>query len=480
MHRLQQRLFAPVDITWLVFFRIAFGVTMLVEVCRFFQHGWISRNYSPEDFHFTYYGFEWVRPWPGVGMEIHFAVLGVAAACVAAGFCYRVAAAVFCVGFTYVFLLEETRYLNHFYLICLVSLLMIFLPANRALAVDSCLRPGLRSHRTPAWTLWLMRAQIGIPYFFGGIAKLNGDWLHGEPMRMWLAKRAHYPVIGPHVGEEWLVYFFVLGGLLLDLLVVPALLWRRTRLVAYASVVAFHLMNATLFRIGIFPWLMLAATLIFFPPETLRCWLPLLKEGTQGDAVAGDAERTPTVRRQRVTLALLGCYLAVQVLAPLRHFLYPGNVHWTEEGHRFSWHMKLRSKDGQAHFEVYDPVHHELWIVDPEADLRPEVVAKMVTHPDMILQYSHHLAEQKRREGREAIQVRARVMASLNGRVPQVFINPMTDLAQVRRTLGHCEWVLPLETPLESRATKPERKAAARPGGEGMAGEGAAQGAGGI
>src|SRR5689334_9553871 len=96
-----RKLFDPVDIAPLVYLRIVFGCVMLWEVCRYFQHGWIERYYSPSDFHFTFHGFEWVRPWPGEGMRLHFAALGVAAACIAAGLFYRVAATVFFVGFTY-------------------------------------------------------------------------------------------------------------------------------------------------------------------------------------------------------------------------------------------------------------------------------------------------------------------------------------------------------------------------------------------
>ena len=28
----------------------------------------------------------------------------------------------------------------------------------------------------------MLRGQIAIPYVFGGLAKLNGDWLHGQPL----------------------------------------------------------------------------------------------------------------------------------------------------------------------------------------------------------------------------------------------------------------------------------------------------------
>ncbi|WP_146851351.1 HTTM domain-containing protein [Brevifollis gellanilyticus] len=451
MNRIFHRAFAPVDISWLVFFRIVFGCAMLVEVIRFFAHGWID-IFNASDFRFGYYAFEWVRPWPDPGMHIHFAVLGVAAACLAAGFCYRVAAIIFFIGFTHVFLLDETRYLNHFYLIGLISFLLIFLPANRACSVDAWLRPAIRSHVTPAWTLWLMRAQIGIPYLFGGIAKLSSDWLHGEPMRLWLSERAHMPIIGPHVQEEWLVYFFVIGGLLLDLFIVPCLLWRRTRALAFCAAASFHLLNSQLFRIGIFPWLMLGATYIFFPPDAFRRLLSKIGITTTGDA-------TPWWRPRRAVASVVTLYLAFQVLMPFRHFLYPGDVHWTEEGHRFSWHMKLRTKSGDALFDLVSPSTGRTWVVDPLMHLSDTAYEKMATHPDMILQYSHFLAEQKRREGFPDIEVRARTMVSLNGRPPRPLIDPQVNLAREHRTLSRSSWILPLNEPLARPAIRPPEDA---------------------
>jgi hypothetical protein len=142
---------------------------------------------------------------------------------------------------------------------------MCFLPAERAFSVDALIRPKIRTDVVPAWTLWLLRAQIGIPYFYGGIAKLNSDWLQGgEPMRIWLRPLTAMPGLGHVFKADWVVYSFVSGGLLLDLLVAPLLLWRRTRPFAFAAAVLFNLINAVIFEIGIFPWLMLGALLIFF------------------------------------------------------------------------------------------------------------------------------------------------------------------------------------------------------------------------
>jgi vitamin K-dependent gamma-carboxylase len=469
LERVCAALFEPVDISFLVFFRMVFGAIMLWEVYRYFSTGWIRRYYIDPAFYFGYYGFEWVKPWPGNGMYIHFAVLGVVAACLILGFLYRIAAPLFFIGFTYVFLLDQTRYLNHFYLVCLISFLMIFLPANRALSVDALLRPRIRTDVVPAWTLWLLRAQVGIAYFYGGIAKMNSDWVYGgEPMRTWLRPLMTMPGIGPLFQQEWVVYSFVYGGLLVDLLVVPLMLWRRTRLIAFSAAVVFNLINAAIFNIGIFPWFMLGATLIFFPPDLVRRFArafmnpgAALRADEKGQARESTfklhkASCPVLTKNQKVVLALLGSYLAVQLLMPLRHFLYPGNVSWTEEGHNFAWHMKLRTKRGESLFTITHPPTGKTWIVKPEDYLEERQVMKMANKPDMILLFAHHLAEQKRSEGYDNVEVRVQATSSLNGRRPQVLIDPAADLAKQRRSLWPARWIAPLTTPLEIRGAGPQ------------------------
>jgi vitamin K-dependent gamma-carboxylase len=467
LRRMCAALFKPVDISFLVFFRILFGGIMLWEVYRYFTYGWISRYYVEPAVNFTYYGFSWVKPWPGRGMYIHFFVLGLAAACVMVGFLYRIAAPVFFLAFTYTFLLDQTRYLNHFYLVCLISFLMCFLPAERAFSVDALLRRKIRSAVVPAWTLWLLRAQVGIPYFYGGIAKLNSDWIYGgEPMRTWLRPLTGLPGSGPIFAADWVVYSFVIGGLMLDLLVVPLLLWRRTRLFAFAAAVVFNLINAVIFDIGIFPWLMLGALLIFFPPDLLRRFARAFMSPGEAFADVGPSQASATPKTiaegsscpslsasQKLVAGLLAAYLAVQLFFPLRHYLYPGNVSWTEEGHNFAWHMKLRTKGGEAVFTVTHPRSGQTWIIKPEDYLKPHQLMKMTTKPDLVLLFGHHLAEEKQREGYDNVEVRARVMVSLNGRQPQLLIDPNVDLAKEHVSLLPARWIVPLTTPLGTRDT---------------------------
>jgi vitamin K-dependent gamma-carboxylase len=154
--------------------------------------------------------------------------------------------------------------------------------------------------------------------------------------------------------------------------------------------------------------------------------------------------------RQKLVVGFIGVWIGIQILVPLRYLLYPGNVSWTEEGHRFAWMMKLRDKDALAQFTVRDPASGREWRVSPERYLMRHQVGEMESRPDMILQFAHHLsrvwAEERKVPG---VEVRARVCASLNGRPPTLLIDPERDLARVERTLRHADWILPLEQPFE-------------------------------
>lgn len=441
-------MFQPIDIGLIVFFRIAFGVLMLYEVWRYAHNDWIEWLFIRPEFHFTFYGFSWVRPWAGDGMSWHFAALAVLAVMIAVGLFYRLASVLFFLGMTQVFLIEQALYLNHMYLICLVSFLMIFLPANRKWSVDARLNPAIRSETAPAWTLWILRFQIGVPYFFGGIAKLYGDWFDLSAIRELLANSTHVPFVGPRLDEAWMLMLFVWGGLLFDLLIVPALLWDKTRVPAYVACIFFHSMNAQMFQIGVFPLFMIAATMLFFPADSL-------KTGTepQGETKRGRRKRAkpPPARteiamtpRRWATAAALGVYVLVQVLVPLRHWLYPGNVHWTEEGHRFSWHMKLRVKRAEAKFIAETKDGRPIDLSEFKNVLTDRQLSSMPGRPDMVLQYGHYLADELRQRGHDDVVIRVESSVSLNGREPQPLIDPKVNLAAEKRTLKHADWILPL------------------------------------
>jgi vitamin K-dependent gamma-carboxylase len=438
-----ERLFAPVDIASLVYFRILFGAILLVDVWLYFHNHWIAMEFVRPRFHFTYYGFTWVHPLPGNGMYWLFGALGVLALFILAGFAYRLSAILFFLGFTYVFLVEEALYLNHYYFVALVSFLMIFVPAHRKLSVDAMLRPHIASEFAPAWSLWALRAQMGLVYFFGGIAKLNSDWLQGWPLRLWLPLDLNLPVISALRDQVWLAFFFSYSGLLLDLLAVPLLLWRRTRPYMFAALALFHLTNLNLFDIGIFPWFATAMTALYFEPDWPRRLLRFVRKNTAIPL----APVTLQPRFRTTTLAALGLYFAIQLLLPLRHWLYPGDVAWTEQGHRFSWRMKLRDKQGSMAFLLTDPETGTSWEANIPRYLPSWQYTEMATRPDMILQFAHFLADRETRSGHRRLEVRANILISLNGRREQPMVDPNVDLAATERSLLPASWIPELTAP---------------------------------
>ena len=140
--------------------------------------------------------------------------------------------------------------------------------------------------------------------------------------------------------------------------------------------------------------------------------------------------------------------VAIQTLAPLRHFLYPGNVSWTEEGHGFSWHMKLRDKESRPEFWASVPGTNRRIDIRPRDYLTSRQARKMYARPFMIIQFARHVKAKLRRQGYPEVTVHSRTLVSLNGRRPQLLVDPEVDLAAQSWTLGHADWIVPLTEPL--------------------------------
>ena len=454
-----------VDATSLAVFRIIFGLVGLVIVARFFAYGWIGELYVEPDHHFTYPGFGWVKPWPGWGMYAHFAALGLLALGIAAGFKYRLCALLFFLAFTYLELLDKTAYLNHYYWAALVSLLMVFLPLNRSLSVDAWMQSRTLWGTVPMGALWLLQGQLAAVYVFAGIAKLNGDWLlEAQPLRIWLQDHAGVPLVGPVLVEVWTAYAFSWGGAFFDLTIVGWLLWQRTRPLAYVVLAVFHLMTYLFFpEIGVFPLLMTGAALIFFSPDwprRLLCRVKSAKEFTYPDSLTpfepplntstaseqctgAQPKRIEAGWLQALAVVAVAAYIAVQVLLPLQHYAYPGNVRWNEEGYRFAWRVLLTEKVGMVEYRVYDPNTGGRWKVYPEDYLTPLQAERMATQPDMILETAHIIARDFASRGQGTVQVFADVFVAMNGRENSRLVDPGVNLASVDHNLAPKPWLLP-------------------------------------
>lgn len=424
---------APVDAASLAAFRVLFGGVMCAAMVRALTSGWIDEVLVQPSFFFKYPGLTWLPVGPPWVLKLHVAVLAMAAACVSLGLFYRIAAPLFCLGFLALEALDATNYLNHYYLVVLLSGILSCVPAHRMWSLDALRRPALRSEQVPAWALWLVRFQLGTVYFFAGLAKLQPDWLlHGQPLGIWLRARADLPLLGGLLALPETALFMSWAGFLYDLTITGFLLWRRTRPLAYATVVFFHTMTWALFDIGMFPLIMMTSTLVFFSPSWPR---RLIKART----VAGPAPKTA-----RLTLPLLAVYCAFQVLFPLRHFLYEGDVLWNDRGMRYAWKVLVREKHGSVTYRVKAKGAARERLINPARYLQPRQVSEMSARPALIHQLAFHVAADLRARGWVDPEVRVDAVVSLNGRAPRPLIDPTVDLLRVDPHAG--DWILPAPT----------------------------------
>jgi hypothetical protein len=445
LNRLGSHLFAPIDGASIAVFRMLFGAIMVWEVWRYFAYGWIGTHFVEPEFFFSYPGFRWVKPWPGNGMYWHFAALGVLAVLIAAGLLYRVAMALFFAGFVYIFLIDQARYLNHFYLVALMAFLMVLAPAARVWSVDALLARGRRQAQIPAWSLFILCAQVEIMYLYAGLMKIDRDWLQLEPLRQWLAGNAELPLIGPLLLNDAVVAAAAYGTIALHLLGAPLLLFRATRLWIFLAYCVFHGLNALFWNIGIFPWFIIAATLLFFPPD----WPRRLLERLRGPATVlmqplPQAAAPSPAMRGAVT-AFVGAWIVLQLAIPLRFLAYPGYVSWHEQGHRFSWRMMLRDKEGVAVFSIRDPQTGGSWLADPSYSLTEKQHRTMVGRPELLRLFAHHLERVWAEEhGTPNVEVRALSAVSLNGRPARPLVDPNRDLTEVAFSLRPADWIVDL------------------------------------
>ncbi len=427
----------PVDASSLAIVRIALGLVGLLSVARIVAYGWIDSLYAGTTHRFAYLGFAWV-PQPTVAqMQALLVVLGLASVGLVLGWRTRLSALAFLIAFTWIELIDATTYLNHYWFLTLLGALAVVAPLGRAMSLDAR-RAGGPSTVAVGW-VWLLRFQVGVVYVFAGLAKLQGDWLlRALPLELWLPARADVPVLGRLVGIEAVPHAFAVAGALFDCLVVPFLLWRRTRLAAWLTLVVFHLCTWALFPIGVFPWLMVGAATVFFAPDWPRRIL----------ARTGRATAVPRVRSVRPSPVLLGLaalWIVVQLALPLRHLAYPGDHRWTGQGYRFAWNVLLVEKSGSVTFLVHEPATGRSWVADPSQLYTANQLRVMATEPDLIHQAALAIAADARAHG-HVVEVRVDAWVSLNARPAARLIDPSVDLAAQPRDPWTDDWILPAPT----------------------------------
>lgn len=440
----QRFLHKPISIAPLVTLRVVIGAMLLFSTIRFWALGWIEDHYIKPVFHFKYFGFEWIEPLSATGMYVIHGVLIVSSLCVMLGLFYRVAAVLQFLLFTYTELIDLTYYLNHYYFVSIVCGLLVFVPANRAYSLDVWRNPGLLQNQVPRWTLFIFQLQLGIVYFYAGIWKINADWLlNALPLKIWVPANDSLPLIGWLFKQKITPWIFSWAGMLYDVSIVFWLSWSRTRVWAYLTVVVFHTLTGLMFQIGVFPLVMIGATLVFFSEKWHeRLWARVqtirlsrfLTPGKSGQAKPAAPLSTPTA-------TLLTAFFLFQILFPWRYLLYPGNLFWTEEGYRFAWRVMLMEKAGTATFFVKDAKTGREGEVLNSDFLNPHQEKQMAMQPDMILQFAHFLKKHYEKEGLSDPSVRAEVYVTHNARPSRLLLDPNLDLTKIRDGWSHKSWI---------------------------------------
>ena len=450
----------------LSFFRFLFGLIMFISIIRFFLKGWIYDFYINPDFQFTYYGFEWVSTL-GNFTYLLFFICSLSALFVCIGYRYRISIIIFFLSFTYIELMDKTYYLNHYYFVSILSFLLIFLPANASFSIDSVLSKK-RYKTVPKWTVDCIKILLSIVYIYAGIAKINSDWLiNAQPIQIWMQSKFDFTFLNINFGEtlfqkKWFYYFMSWAGMIYDISIPLLLFFSRTRTTAFFLVVVFHLLTVVLFPIGMFPYIMITSSLIFFSARfhdnivskissilyLINNKINFLKQNILIKEI-----KEYNIIYKKPTMFIIMVFFVIQLLFPFRYLFYPGELFWHEQGYRFSWRVMLMDKVGNASFKIHNPNNNNEKVIESNLFFLTDYQEKQMSfQPDMILEYAHFLGDYYKNtdinndgviDFDDDIHVYADVFVSLNGRINQRLINPKFNLYSEKESFKNKKWILP-------------------------------------
>lgn len=433
MHKI---LFKHIDNSALIVFRIIFGFLIFMESAGAIYTGWIRRTLIEPRETFSFIGFEWLQPLPGNGMYFYYAVMALCGFFVMIGYKYRWSMLTFTLLWTGTYLMQKSSYNNHYYLLALLSAIMVFQPAHKYLSVDARLHPKIKMISMPNWCALVFILQMLIVYSYAAVAKIYPDWLDATVAEVLMKSKKDYIIIGELLQQKWTHYTIAYVGILFDALIIPLLLWKPTRKAAFFISIFFHLFNSFVFQIGIFPYLSLAFALFFFPTKTIH-GIFLRKKPFY------DREEIIVPKYEKPFIAIFVIYFIVQIGLPLRHWFFKDDVLWTEEGHRLSWRMMLRAKSGRTTFRVVDAKTNVQIPIQIQDLLSRKQQRTVSTKPDVIWQFAQRLKRMYADQGRD-VKVFVDASIRINGGALKQLIDPEVDLGSVKwHPFKHSEWLLP-------------------------------------
>ncbi|MEG0695688.1 HTTM domain-containing protein [Algoriella sp.] len=444
-------LFRKVDNSPLVIFRIIFGLLIVAECWGAIYTGWVQNNFVDPKISFSFIGFEWTNVFLGAKMIYFYVVMGFLGWFIAFGFAYRFSTIIFALLWSLTYFMQKTSYNNHYYLFMLISWMMTIIPAHHFFSVDSLMFPKIKRLTCRNWVPTLFIIQLLIVYTFAAVHKIYPDWFNGVFLQMkfeqygeLLMFKYNLAGLGKVVSSLEFAQVFAWLGFLFDLLIIPAMLFKKTRGLAIKCAIFFHIFNSAIFGIGIFPFFALAMMIFFYDPVKIQEMI-FPKKSFMMDR--SDEDNLLTTRR--VMFSYLLCFYVIwQVYLPVRHFFIPGNVFWTEEGHRLSWRMMLRNKAGEIEVFVAqpDPKKKGKFLkrekVKLDDYLTYKQISKMAVSPDMMWQFARFVKHDYNEKGIKDVKVFVDAKVSVNGSDYYQFTNPNYNLGFTTWSyFGHQKWI---------------------------------------
>lgn len=425
-------IYKNIDNSPLILFRILFGFLVAAESFGAILTGWVKSVFIETHFTFTFIGFEWLEVLHGDIMYLYFIVMGILGILIMLGAKYRFAIILFTILWAAVYLAQKTSYNNHYYLLMVISFYMCFLPANQYKSFDAKWHPEIKSDVMPYWVSLVFIIQISIVYFFAAIAKFYPDWMDGTFAKNLLLGSSDITFIKNIFSKEWFYLFIAYAGILFDLLIVPFLLIKKTRTIAFIASLIFHIFNSITLQIGIFPFFAIGFILFFYEPEIIRRMFFKKKKAVLFE--------TTSLKHKNILQLILIPVLIIQLILPLRHHFIKGDVLVTEEGHRLSWRMMLRAKSGYIRFKIVDNDTKKETSYYYNKNLTYKQVNALSTKPDFIWQYCQRIKSEYKGKN---ISIFIECKNAINQKPYRTLIDPKQDFAVAKWDyFFHNEWVV--------------------------------------
>ncbi|WP_298515605.1 HTTM domain-containing protein [uncultured Kordia sp.] len=437
MKYIHKLVFKSIDVSIVAIFRIFFGMFMTYQMIYYYEIDYTFQFIFGPEVLFPYQGLEFLQPFSLGFLKVIHAGLLISAILITLGFLYRYAMIFFFVGFSYFSFIDKTLYNNHIYLIALIAFVMIFMNADRKYSLRVKFSKKPLSKLVPAWQQNILIFLLSVVYFYGGISKLSPNWLDSNLVG-YTIDQAQSSVLTNLFPKETLIMLIKYGGLIFDLSIAFILLNKRTRLFGVILVVIFsYTNNSILFDdIGIFPFFMICATILFFDSKKVGNYVDgifMSKSTENSEEQEAVLDQNESPKFKKLTLICIFLFVAFQLVFPLRHHFLTTNPEWTGIAQKFSWRMKMQSRNvTQFTMSLVDRATSQRYNLDGTTFVTRNQFMHMPEDPYTFVHLAKYISKKLYLEqGLVNPIIKADLQVEFNGMPTQHMLDPRIDLTKM-------------------------------------------------